>query len=307
MDNRFFSLIIVPDSGKDIQYRSFNSQFLVVLSGVLIAAFFSCLFFIIGYHIKLRQEKNYRTAMEKREVLLGGIHKAEMRLQTLSAKLDDVQKNDNAFRLYASMKTLDHDMYQAGVGGHVIFDPSELGNLANELVVRAEHLTYGITRLDHQTLLEQSSLGEIQAQIRENQEIISSTPTIIPALTPYLSINSGFGFRNHPTTGHRQFHNAVDIAGRRGDRIIAAAAGVVTCAEWKGALGQCVTIQHKYGYETTYGHLESIAVNIGQKVKKGDFLGTMGSTGNATGVHLHYAVSQNGHFVNPLTLFKSGL
>jgi len=307
MDNRFFSLIIVPDSGKDIQYRSFNSQFLAVLSGVLIAVFFSCLFFIIGYHIKLRQEKNYRTAMEKREALLGGIHKAEMRLQTLSAKLDDVQKNDNAFRLYASMKTLDHDMYQAGVGGHVIFDPTELGNLANELVVRAENLTYGITRLENQTSLEQVSLGEIQAQIRENQEIINSTPTIIPALTPYLSINSGFGFRSDPITGYRQFHNAVDIAGRRGDRIVAAAAGVVTCAEWKGALGQCVTIQHKYGYETTYGHLESIEVNIGQKVKKGDFLGTMGSTGRATGVHLHYCVNQNGHVVNPLTLFKSGL
>lgn len=307
MDNRFFSLIIVPDSGNDIQYRSFNSQFLAVLFGVLIAVFFSCLFFIIGYHIKLRQEKYYRTAMEKRAALLGGIHKAEMRLQTLSKKLDDIQKNDNAFRLYASMKTLDHDMYQAGVGGHVIFDPSELGNLADELVVRAEHLTYGITRLEHQTLLEQNSLNEIQTQIRENLEIINSTPTIIPALTPYLFINSGFGFRLHPTTGHPQFHNAVDIAGRRGDRIVAAAGGEVICAEWKGALGQCVIIRHKYGYETTYGHLDTIKVQVGQKVKKGDFLGTMGFTGRATGVHLHYAVSQNGHAVNPLTLFKSGL
>jgi murein DD-endopeptidase MepM/ murein hydrolase activator NlpD len=198
-------------------------------------------------------------------------------------------------------------MYQAGVGGHVLFDPAELGNLADELVVRAEHLTYGITQLEHQTSLEQGSLNEIQAQIRENQEIISSTPTILPALTPYLSINSGFGYRTHPITGHLQFHDAVDINGRRGDRIVSAADGVVTCAEWKGALGQCVIVQHKYGYETTYGHLELIAVNVGQKVKKGEFLGTMGSTGRATGVHLHYCVIQNGRVVNPLTLFRSGL
>lgn len=307
MDNRFFSLIVVPDSGNNIKYSSFNSQFLVVLFGVLIAAFFTGLFFIIGYHIKLRQEKSYRTAMGKRQVLLGKIRKAEDLLKTLTFKLDDIQKNDNAYRLYASMKTLDHDMYQAGVGGHVIFDPSELGGLADELVVRAEQLTYGITRLEHQTSFEQNSLYDIQGQIRENQEIINSTPTIIPALTPYLNITSGFGFRTHPITGYYRFHDAVDIKGRRGDRIVATAAGVVTCADWKGALGQCVIVEHKYGYETTYGHLETITVKVGQKVKKGDFLGTMGCTGNATGVHLHYAVSQNGHVMNPLTLFKSGL
>jgi murein DD-endopeptidase MepM/ murein hydrolase activator NlpD len=68
-----------------------------------------------------------------------------------------------------------------------------------------------------------------------------------------------------------------------------------------------VIVQHKYGYETTYGHLDTIAVNVGQKVKKGEFLGTMGSTGRATGVHLHYCVIQNGRVVNPLTLFRSGL
>jgi murein DD-endopeptidase MepM/ murein hydrolase activator NlpD len=307
MDNRLFSLIVVPHSGNTVKCSRFNSQFLVVLFGVLIAAFFSCLFFIFGYHIKLRQEKNYRTAMVKRSDLLGKIHKAEDNLRTLSVRLEDIQKNDNAFRLYASMSTLDHDMYLAGVGGRVIFDPSEYRELADDLVIRTEKMTYGLSQIESQTRYERGSLNEIETKIERNKDIINSTPTIFPAFTPYITINSGFGYRIHPTTGLRTFHGAVDLGGRRGDRIIAAAAGEVITADWDGALGQCVIVRHKYGYETTYGHLDTILVKKGQMVKKGDVVGTMGSTGNATGVHLHYAVSQNGQIINPLTLFKSGL
>ncbi len=307
MDNRFFSLIVVPDSGNEIKYSRFNSQFLVAAFGILIAAFFTCLFFIVGYHVKLRQENNYRTTVEKRQNLLNQMRKSEDRLSTLTSQLDDIQKNDTAFRLYASMMTLDHDMYEAGVGGHVIFDRSEFGDMAQDLMVRVERLTYGISKLTSKTEMEQASMGEIRSKIRKNHEIIDSTPTILPALTPYLSITSGYGVRTHPITGNRQFHNAVDIDGRRGDRIVAAAAGEVIEADWKGALGQCVIIRHKYGYETTYGHLDTIGVKVGQRLEKGEFLGTMGSTGRATGTHLHYCVTLNGQVLNPVVLFKSGL
>ncbi len=307
MDNRFFSLIVVPDSGNEVKYSRFNSQFLVAAFGILIAAFFTCLFFIVGYHVKLRQEKNYRATVEKRQKLLNHMRKSEERLSSLASKLDDIQKNDTAFRLYASMKTLDHDMYKAGVGGHVIFDRSEFQGMAQDLLVRVERLTYGVSKLTSQTEIEQTSMEEIRSQIRKNNEIIDSTPTFLPALTPYLNISSGYGVRTHPITGHRQFHNAVDIDGRRGDRIVASAAGEVIEADWKGALGQCVIIRHKYGYETTYGHLDVIAVKVGQKVEKGEYIGNMGSTGRATGAHLHYCVTLNGQMMNPVVLLKSGL
>ncbi|MHB9030745.1 MAG: M23 family metallopeptidase [Candidatus Latescibacterota bacterium] len=307
MDNRFFSLIVVPDSGTDVKYSSFNSQFLVAVFGFLIVAFFVCLFFIVGYHIKLRQENTYKTATGKKHELLAKIHQSESLLGTLTEKLDTIQKSDNAYRLYASMRVLDHDMYQGGVGGRVIFDRSELSSLSEEMLTKMELITYGVTKLDYQASLERISLGEIQVQLRRNREIIDNTPTIWPAYTPYLSITSGYGNRMHPITGRYQFHDAIDIDGRRGDKIIAAADGMVTTAEWKGNLGQAVIIQHKYGYETTYGHLDAIQVKAGQTVKKGQVIGAMGATGRATGVHLHYGISRNGQVINPRMLLRAAM
>lgn len=307
MDNRFFSLIIVPDSGNNVKSSSFNSQFLVTIFGVLIAAFFVCLFFIVGYHVKLSQEKNYRTAVSQKQSLLSQLRKSEVTLGSLTEKIDNIQKNDNALRLYASMRSLDHDMYQAGVGGRVIFDRSEYTGLSGEFVSRMESMSYGVTRLEYQTTVEKGSLAEIETRIKSNREIIDNTPTFWPALSPFLDINSGFGARINPVTHRFQIHEALDIGGRRGDKIVAAADGVVTWADWKGALGQCVVIQHKYGYETTYGHLDTINIAVGTQVKKGDFLGTMGATGRATGVHLHYAIKLNGQPLNPRMMYKAGI
>jgi len=307
MDNRFFSLIVVPDSGNNVKYSSFNSQFLISVFGVLIVVFFVCLFFIIGYHIKLRQENHYKHAAAKNHQLFLKIHQSEKLLETLSEKLDIIQKNDAAYRLYASMKTLDPDMYQAGVGGRVIFDRSEYSGLSDEMLAKIELLSYGLTRLERRTELGKNSMYEIQSQLKKNRDIIDNTPTNWPAITPYLSITSGFGSRINPVTRRYQFHDAVDIDGRRGDKIIAAADGVVTTAEWKGNLGQAVIIKHKYGYETTYGHLDAIQVKVGETVKKGQVIGAMGSTGRATGVHLHYSISQNGQIINPRMLLKAAM
>ncbi len=307
MDNRFFSLIIVPDSGNVVKSSSFNSQFLVTIFGVLIAAFFVCLFFIIGYHVKLSQEKTYRTAVSQKQNLLSRLHKSETLLGALTEKIDDIQKNDNALRLYASMRAIDHDMYQAGVGGRQIFDRSEYAGLSGEFISRMERISYGVTRLESQTRAEKSSLAEIEIRIKSNRDVIDNTPTIWPAFTPFLTINSGFGARINPVTHRFQVHEAVDIGGRRGDKIVASADGVVTWADWKGAYGQCVIIQHKYGYETIYGHLDTINTKVGQNVKKGEFIGTMGTTGRSTGVHLHYGVKLNGQALNPRMLFKAGI
>lgn len=309
MDNRFFSLIVVPDSGTGVKYSSFNSQFLVTILGVFMVAFFVCLFFIAGYHIKLRQEKNYKTAIRERQHLLAKIRKSELTVKTLTRKLDVIQRNDNALRQFASMKLLDRDMYRAGVGGREIFNRSEYANagVSDEMLTRLEVITYDLSRLGTWTALEQESLGKIRTQIHKNNEIIENTPTIWPSLTPYLNITSGYGNRLHPVTHRYAFHDGVDIAGRRNDKIIAAADGVVIYAEWKGNLGQAVRIRHKYGYETVYGHLNVIKAVPGQVVKKGDVVGLMGDTGRTTGVHLHYSVYLHGELQNPRYLLQAAI
>jgi murein DD-endopeptidase MepM/ murein hydrolase activator NlpD len=253
--------------------------------------------------MKLRQEKNYRSAVEKRQEILSKIRKSENLLSSLSGKLNEIQKNDNTYRLYASMDVLDPEMYKAGVGGYKIFDETSYPDMNPELLNRLKRISYGVTSIVHQTDAEKVSLGEIQGKIREKKVIMDNTPSIWPTRSPYVTINSVFGNRVNPVTGRYQFHDAVDIAGRRGDTVVASAKGNVVFAGWKGAYGQCVIIQHKYGYETTYGHLDRILVTEGQVVERNQEIGKMGSTGRATGVHLHYCVTWHGQKKNPKAFF----
>ncbi|MEM6761652.1 MAG: M23 family metallopeptidase [Pseudomonadota bacterium] len=115
---------------------------------------------------------------------------------------------------------------------------------------------------------------------------------------------SGFGMRRHPILRRRRMHNGVDWAAPRGTRIYAAGDGVVKQAGWKAGYGRWVSIRHKNGYETGYAHQSRIAKGIrpGVRVKQGQIIGYVGSTGFSTGPHLHYEVRVNGRHVNPLKI-----
>ncbi len=125
----------------------------------------------------------------------------------------------------------------------------------------------------------------------------------IPAISPVDGehwISSGFGWRRSPFTGKREFHNGVDMAGRAGTPIVAPADGKVVRVVRDAALGRTITIDHGNGIRTIYGHLQKVLVKRGQRVKRGEQIATMGSTGRrSTGPHVHYAVKVDGKFVNP--------
>jgi murein DD-endopeptidase MepM/ murein hydrolase activator NlpD len=106
--------------------------------------------------------------------------------------------------------------------------------------------------------------------------------------------------RFHPILRKTRPHLGVDYAARPGTPVMAAGNGVVTLAGWWGGYGKAVRIRHANGYETLYGHLSRISVRRGQRVNQGTPVGTVGSTGLATGPHLDYRMSRNGVFVNPL-------
>jgi murein DD-endopeptidase MepM/ murein hydrolase activator NlpD len=113
-------------------------------------------------------------------------------------------------------------------------------------------------------------------------------------------ITSGFGYRVHPIFGVRKMHTGVDIGGSKGTAIHAAGDGKVIETGWGGGYGNMVIIDHGKGRSTLYGHMSRITCNTGDVVKAGDKIGEMGSTGYATGNHLHFEVRINGDPVNPL-------
>jgi len=112
--------------------------------------------------------------------------------------------------------------------------------------------------------------------------------------------SSGFGKRKHPVTGKSSFHGGLDIAAPSGSWVGAAADGVVTVASHNvGHYGTAVFIDHKNGYVTHYGHLSSIHVKVGQKVKKGQMIAKSGATGRVTGPHLHFTIKKGDKSLNP--------
>lgn len=119
------------------------------------------------------------------------------------------------------------------------------------------------------------------------------------------SISSEFGLRPNPF-GQRgyEMHEGVDFAGPLGKPILATAEGVVVRADYNGGYGNHVRIDHGYNYETLYAHMSDLEVEIGDRVKRGDIVGYLGSTGRSSGPHLHYGVYRNGQAVNPRYYLK---
>jgi murein DD-endopeptidase MepM/ murein hydrolase activator NlpD len=115
---------------------------------------------------------------------------------------------------------------------------------------------------------------------------------------------SGFGMRKHPIVGTMRMHNGVDWSAQRGTPIMAAGAGVISRAKWVSGYGRRIEIQHANGYTTTYSHQTNFANGIreGMRVRQGQVIGYVGSTGLSTGPHLHYEVKVNGRFVNPMRI-----
>lgn len=117
-------------------------------------------------------------------------------------------------------------------------------------------------------------------------------------------LSSGFGRRKHPILGYNKMHKGLDFAAPRGTPIYAAGDGVVQFAGRKGSYGKYVQIRHNATYSTAYAHMHRIAKGIrnGKRVKQGQKIGAVGTTGRSTGPHLHYEIVKNGHRINPLTV-----
>ena len=113
-------------------------------------------------------------------------------------------------------------------------------------------------------------------------------------------LSSSFGMRKHPILGYNKMHRGTDFAAPSGTPIMASGSGTVTRARWCGGGGNCVKIKHNSTYETIYAHMKSFAKGVkeGRKVKQGQIIGYVGSTGLSTGPHLHYEVIVNGKKVN---------
>jgi murein DD-endopeptidase MepM/ murein hydrolase activator NlpD len=157
--------------------------------------------------------------------------------------------------------------------------------------------TFGLLRTVLQGL--ESRLHDVRNDVEKRNALAAATPSIWPV---HGWLSSTMGYRRDPITGGSDFHAGLDIVGERGEPVHATASGLVSHVGRQGAYGNLVILDHGFGLQTKYGHLSSFSVKPGDRVKRGDIVGRMGSTGRSTGTHLHYEILANGRLLNPLQL-----
>lgn len=158
-----------------------------------------------------------------------------------------------------------------------------------------------------------SGLGEADADFRalfaswKKMDNVVHATVSIPSARPVdnLTLTSSFGLRSDPFNGRRRAHKGIDIPGPVGTPIYATADGIVGRSQWVGGYGNLVEINHGNGIETRYGHMSKLMVQPNQRVRRGQVIGLMGSTGRSTGSHLHYEVRIDGDAVNPMPFIQS--
>jgi murein DD-endopeptidase MepM/ murein hydrolase activator NlpD len=175
-------------------------------------------------------------------------------------------------------------------------------NLPNsELVIET---TYKLDLMTRELYVQSNSYDELIELVKTKEERVKHTPAIRPLKLKELKrLTSGFGVRVHPIYGSLRFHSGVDLTAEIGTPIYATGDGRVESTNYNSGYGNCVVIDHGFGYKTLYGHCKDMVVRPGQKVVRGQQIATVGMTGATTGPHVHYEVIVKGQLDNPTKYF----
>jgi hypothetical protein len=288
--------------------RSTKSK-LFMFAGYLCAVLFSAviIYTISSKFITTPKEKALQREMTQLEFHLENLNED---YQSLTTKIEDIQSKDaEVHRMIFGMEPIDESVWNGGVGGHekypFLANLNNTGALLGTALEKADKLKLKIN-------LQQKSIEEIYNMASLREDKLASIPSIKPIredkLKRKLRHLSGYGIRIHPVHKVKKFHKGIDFTAPRGTTIQATGDGKVIRVENKRlGYGRSVVIDHGFGYETLYAHMQSVDVKKGEKVKKGQAIGTVGSTGTSTAPHLHYEVKLNKKSVNPIDYCMDGL
>jgi len=217
------------------------------------------------------------------------------------------------------LENRDNNVYRAIFEATPIPDSARLKEMAKNKEVQlvqsmgeaelVKSLTTQLNTLSMQVAYQQKSFDAIDGMIKNKEQLLAAIPAIQPVSNKDLRrIASGFGYRVDPVYKITKFHAGLDFTATQGTPIYATADGVVKEATYDaGGFGNHVVINHGYGYETLYGHMVRIKARGGQKIKRGEVIGWVGSTGKSTGPHCHYEVHKSGQTVDPVYFFYNDL
>lgn len=272
-DDRFYAFIIAHTSRSRSRIRRIcvEKKLLKLLTLGVSILFASCLY---GFYGLTQQAQHWRMGVEN-ERLRAENERQRQELNELSTRVEAVE--DTSRKLAEKSGVIHENAALPGTGGPA-------------LPLEAESLT----ALDAKMNYLEGNLRAYEAKLRGR----GYTPSVWPVEG---KLESGFGGRRNPfSAGNYEFHSGQDIDAPWGSMVVAGASGKVNFVGWQNGYGQLVVLDHGGGLTTRYGHLSQIDVFQGQTVRRGEFIGKVGSSGRSTGPHLHYEVRINDDPVNPL-------
>ncbi len=284
------------------------TDYLINVAGFLIISML--LAFVLFYVHSVYFESPVEARLRKEnEELIFYYNLLETKVRESNEMLSALQdRDDNIYRVIFEAEPISKGIREGGIGGAQRY--SELiskGISQEELVLNA---LMRVDQLRKKLYIQTKSYDELISMAKNKEKLWSSIPAIQPVSNDQLTrLASGFGMRIHPIYKVKKFHSGIDFTALKGTPIYVTGDGVVQSVENNPftGYGRCVVVDHGFGYQTLYAHMEKPNVRPGQKVKRGEVIGFVGSTGLSTSPHLHYEVIKNGTKVNPVYHFYDDL
>ncbi len=296
MDKDFFNILVFGQKTSKTRHlrvhkKTFKVGLYLLAFGLLLTVFFFC------DYIQVRK-KGFELSQLRNET-----EEQRTKIHFFSSKIEDLEKQlarlkdfDKKIRIIANLEKGQETTSFVGMGGPSPSDVREKLRAERDDAGLVQQMRTDVERLKSEAVVREESLSELEKLLLTKKDMLTHTPSIWPV---HGWVTSGFGVRTNPFTGLNQMHEGLDISNREGTPVIASADGIVSATGKDFSYGNVVVISHGFGIISRYNHLSKILVSAGRKVKRGDIIAEVGTTGKSTGPHLHYEVRINGIPVNP--------
>ncbi len=282
--------------------RKFGIAALAVVSSLL-SGFLLLLIYLNIPQLETPKEKAYKRELENMQLQFDLMNQRLKRDENILKEI--AERDDNIYRLYFGANPIPEELRKAGFGGVNRYKNLE-GFDNSDIIVESSKR---IDKLTKQIVVQSKSLDEIAKLAEQKEELLATIPAIQPIQNSDLKrMASGYGWRSDPFTKARKFHYGMDFSAATGTPIYASGNGVVTRADANSSgYGKHIRIDHGFNYVSLYAHLSNYKVKKGDKVKRGDVIGYVGSTGRSVAPHLHYEIFKDGERINPRNFYYGSL
>ena len=284
--------------------KTWKSRLKTVSVFMSASAFFGAIMLILAFNFfDSPKEKMLKRELDKLKLQYELIDES---LQQVSAVLENVKdRDDNIYRVIFEAEPIPNSIRKAGIGGVNRYKNLE-GYENSQLLISTSKK---MDQISKQLYIQSKSFDEVMEMALRKSDMMASIPAIQPVKNKELKrVASGFGRRIDPYYKKLKFHYGVDFSAPKGTPIYATGNGTVSKTKRsRRGFGNHIVIDHGYGYQSLYAHMMKYTVRKGQKVKRGDIIGYVGSTGKSTAPHLHYEVHKDGKKINPVYYFHNDL